>query len=152
MFVFSNYFLSVANYLLLALSVDRLVAVWRPHIYRVKGKPAKARPIVVAIACFSFLTCAPLMAGFEVEGGSCFVGKHASGPIVSHAFIEWYARFVSAFLKLTFPGITHVVLDSLIVYRVRCDRSIKLLFFSSFPTKFDGVLGGSCTKGSGALF
>ena len=59
------------------------------------------------------------MAGWEVDNDTCFLGNdERAEPIVPQGFFEWYVRFVSAFLKLAFPGITHVVLDSLIVYRV----------------------------------
>ena len=80
-----------------------------------------SRPWIVGITCLCFLICAPSMAGLAVEDGS-YLGKHAASPIVPVFFIEWYARFITVFLKWALPGTIHVVLNSLIVYRVSYDK------------------------------
>ena len=67
-----------ANYILLALSVDRLVAVWKPHVYKAKSNPKHAYYTTFVLALFAILCCAPTFVVIGLEGEDCFAGEHAN--------------------------------------------------------------------------
>ena len=67
-----------ANYILLALSVDRVFAVWKPLTYRVKFKPHVAKWTTAVIGLLAGILCAPTLVVIGLDGRDCFPGGHAT--------------------------------------------------------------------------
>ena len=74
-------FIAPANYILLALSVDRVLAVWKPLTYRIKSKPVIAKWATMLIGILMSIICAPTFVAIGLEGDDCFPGKHATEMI-----------------------------------------------------------------------
>ena len=95
-----------------------MFAVWKPHVYKQKFKPAVAKWTSFLILGFSIILCSPTVLTIGLNGEDCLPGKHAT-DLLPPEFIDWYNRAVSVVINVAIPFIGHVVFDSLIVYKLK---------------------------------
>ena len=98
--------------------MDRIFAVWKPHVYKQKFKPGAAKWATFCLALYSIILCSPTFATIGLGGEDCFPGKHAT-DLLPPELIEWCTQGMTILVNVAIPFIGHLILDGLIVFKLK---------------------------------
>ena len=110
-----------ANYTLLSLTMDRVIAVWKPQFYREKLKPRVARKVATGVGLLFCFLCAPVYFFAGLVGDDCFLGSEAAsmGWLLPPWIIDTYKQIMSSIFLVAVPFVMLLILNSFIVYKLK---------------------------------
>ena len=101
--------------------MDRVIALWKPHLYREKLKPQVARKVVISVGVLFGFICIPAYFFSGLVGEDCFVGSRSVsiGWLVTPWIVDTYKQVMQSIVLVAFPFLLLSILNSVIVYKLK---------------------------------
>ena len=116
--------------MLTALSVDRVMALWRPIAYKLHSKPRIAAiTLITAVTAISIIAL-PALDICDIKGGECSTNQETD--MLSNHMVIVYLLFIMGLMSLVVPCLTIIVCSCLIIHKVRRVSGKKGIFLREF--------------------
>ena len=106
----------LANLVLVALSFDRVLALWTPVFYFQRSKPSHALITTIILQIFSMVCTVPTLTFFKVQYKVCGIFNF---DLLSEEMMYIFVDIQAVGLMLLLPLLCIVTFNAMVVYKVR---------------------------------